>query len=595
MMADKPHPTTAPHSSASTSPPYPPYTPRSTSIPDDSETEFEPTPLHSPGGPQYEDLPPSYDFALSDARNGVASLDASQIEAHRVSANEGPDEPEVWEYRMRGGAAEEEGAHEREEAPAYEGHVRVQHVASSESILVGRVGDSSASITSVSRGVQSTEDPPHSLPDAGPSPSHEAVGGRGGHHGQPWTPFGAPGCGPFGAPGNGPFGAPGNGPFGAHGNGPFGAPGHGPFGRGRGFGQRGCGGRTGRGRGGRGARFGSPNDWAAFGQNMGRWGEEFGRQMGNLGEQLGRQAGAMGEQFGRQAGSMGEHFGRQAGTMGQQLGSGPGAWAAAYSGSATGAQTTSVAGPSNRERSEPPQHGEPPSYQGPTGVAGQETGVLHSDRKVNPYPPEKASEASSEKPSEKTLGKQKVDDYDDDDDSSISSDSTDSSSSSDSEDDYDDAQAAFLNRIDSINKAAESAAANGEKSREEIEHERDLAIEKATREREGAEVRIACKKSRRTQKRELRNRKRELMREYRQKKRDLKAKAEGKGKGKGKAKKGTEWKELRGEYKVKRRALKRERLDAKRAWNKEKRERKRGSKEGFVGNAPEQNVLNEKA
>ncbi|KAJ8108379.1 hypothetical protein OPT61_g8213 [Boeremia exigua] len=131
-MADKPKPTAAPQST--TSPPIPPYTPRSTSVADDSETEFEPTPLHSPGGPQYEDLPPSYDFALSDARNGVASLDASQIEAHRVSANEGPDEPEVWEYRMRGGAAEEEETHDHEEAPAYEGHVPVQHVASSASI-----------------------------------------------------------------------------------------------------------------------------------------------------------------------------------------------------------------------------------------------------------------------------------------------------------------------------------------------------------------------------------------------------------------------------------------------------------------------------
>nr|GFD57544.1 hypothetical protein [Tanacetum cinerariifolium] len=88
-------------------------------------------------------------FALSDARNGGTALDASQIEAHRVSANEGPDEPEVWEYRMRGEGAEE--PQEYEEAPAYEGpvpvqhaapahegHIPVQHVTASQTIPVGR-------------------------------------------------------------------------------------------------------------------------------------------------------------------------------------------------------------------------------------------------------------------------------------------------------------------------------------------------------------------------------------------------------------------------------------------------------------------------
>lgn len=562
-MADNTQPATAPHSAIS--PPNPPYTPRSTSIPDDSETEFEPTPLHSPGGPQYEDLPPSYDFALSDSRNGVASLDASQIEAHRVSANEGPDEPEVWEYRMRGDSAENDQVQEQEEAPAYEGHVPVQHVPSSEYIPVGRVGDYHTSTSIGSRGFASSEDPPISVPE---TESHfEGSGSRGGHRNQPWAPFGAPGCGPFGPPGNGPFGPIGNG----------------PFGRSRGFGQRGSGRRSGRGRPGRGVRSGSSQDWAAFGQNMGRLGEEFGRRMGNWGEQVGRQAGAMGQQIGRQAGAMGQQIGRDAG-----------AWATAYSGRPTTSQTTSIAGPSNMDTREPPQYDEPPSYQGPVVSASQETGELHSDRKIDTY---QTPHSSAEKPSEKTLGKQKAGDYDDDDDdSSISSGSSDLSSSSDSEDDdFDEVQAAFLRCIDSIDKAAEAVAAKGIKSREEIEYERDLAIAKATQEKEENELKIARKQSRRMQQKDLRNRRRALTQEYRQKKRDLKEKAQSNGEGKGKAKKGAGRKELRREYKAQRRALKRERMDARREWKRERRDGKQAHKEGSLGARTELKVLSEKS
>ncbi|KAJ4349073.1 hypothetical protein N0V95_004898 [Ascochyta clinopodiicola] len=556
-MADKLQPTDTPQSR--TSPPNPSYSPRATSIPDDSETEFSPTPLHSPGGPHYEDLPPSYDFALSDARSGAAALDASQIEAHRVSANEGPDEPEVWEYRMKDEGAGAEDANVLEHAPAYDGHVPVQHVANSESIPVGRTGALHASPAAASRNVTEADDPPHSVPHAG-SRGH-GVPGRGGHRGQAWSPFGAPCQGPFGATGHGPFGAPGVGPFG------------------RQIDQHHGGGRFARGRGGRGGRSNPSQDWLAFGRNFGRMGEEFGRRMGNWGEQFGRQAGAAGEQFGRQAGA-----------MGQQIGRDTGAWAAAYSGRAAGAQESNDAGPSDGARSEPPRYDKPPSYQGPAGVAGQQTGVFHGDAKGNTYPPEKETEASLtkalEKPSEKSVGKHKADDYDDDDDdSSISSDSYSVSSSSDSEDDdYDDAQSAFLKRIASIHQAAEAGFSKGKKSAPEIAQERDLAIAAATREKEAIERKCAQKQSRRTQKRELRSRKRELARVYRQKKMDLRTASErdGKGKGKGEAKRSKGWKEVKREYKAERRALKRERVEAQREWKKEKRERKMGRKEGSV-------------
>jgi hypothetical protein len=123
-----------------------PFTPRSTSIADDSDVEFDPTPLHSPrGGPEYDDLPPSYDEAqhqaVSDARSGVTPLDPNQIEAHRLTLNEGPNEPEIWEYRIRG----EELDAENEQAPEYsnitnnhETTVPVRHVETRSEIPIGR-------------------------------------------------------------------------------------------------------------------------------------------------------------------------------------------------------------------------------------------------------------------------------------------------------------------------------------------------------------------------------------------------------------------------------------------------------------------------
>jgi len=133
------------------------FTPSATSIADSSDNEYEPTPVHSPGGPQYEDLPPSYDEArdqaVHDTRHGIAPVDPSQIEAHRITTNEGPNEPEVWEYRVRG--EETDPASEQEQAPDYANHtndkatsVPVQHVSTSENIAVGRVYSESTSSSS---------------------------------------------------------------------------------------------------------------------------------------------------------------------------------------------------------------------------------------------------------------------------------------------------------------------------------------------------------------------------------------------------------------------------------------------------------------
>ncbi|EMD59636.1 hypothetical protein COCSADRAFT_46766, partial [Bipolaris sorokiniana ND90Pr] len=125
------------------------FTPSATSVADSSDNEFEPTPTHSPGGPQYDDLPPSYDDArhqaFHDARSGIAPVDPNQIEAHRITHNEGPNELEIWEYRIRG--EQTDPASEQEHAPDYANHrsdkatsVPVQQVSSTENIPVGRMG-----------------------------------------------------------------------------------------------------------------------------------------------------------------------------------------------------------------------------------------------------------------------------------------------------------------------------------------------------------------------------------------------------------------------------------------------------------------------
>ncbi|KAF2494251.1 hypothetical protein BU16DRAFT_583194 [Lophium mytilinum] len=74
------------------------FTPRSSTFPDDSDSEFdhvEHTPLHSPGGPDYDDLPPSYEQAqaqaLEQARNGPPSHSPNDLQVHRLVLDPAPD------------------------------------------------------------------------------------------------------------------------------------------------------------------------------------------------------------------------------------------------------------------------------------------------------------------------------------------------------------------------------------------------------------------------------------------------------------------------------------------------------------------------
>jgi hypothetical protein len=119
---------------------------QSASVADDSGSEHIPTPTLFPrGGSQYDDLPPSYDEAqhqaVDDARKGLTPLDPNQLEAYRLTLNEGWDEPEVWEYRVRG-----EEQEENKRALEYDNHINplgatvpIQHNSGRESIPVSRV------------------------------------------------------------------------------------------------------------------------------------------------------------------------------------------------------------------------------------------------------------------------------------------------------------------------------------------------------------------------------------------------------------------------------------------------------------------------
>ncbi|KAF2812946.1 uncharacterized protein BDZ99DRAFT_460276 [Mytilinidion resinicola] len=67
------------------------FTPRSSTFPDDSDSEFdlvEHTPLHSPSGPDYDDFPPSYEQAqaqaLEQARNGHQAPNPNDLQVHRL-------------------------------------------------------------------------------------------------------------------------------------------------------------------------------------------------------------------------------------------------------------------------------------------------------------------------------------------------------------------------------------------------------------------------------------------------------------------------------------------------------------------------------
>ncbi|KAH6852993.1 hypothetical protein BKA58DRAFT_406399 [Alternaria rosae] len=364
---------------------------------------------------------------------------------------------------------------------------------------------------------ESHEDPPHSIPGP-PEESLHAQGrhGRGNHHprgrrGGHWSPFGMPGHGPFGAPGNGPFGAPSDGPFGRGGRGgPFGPRGNAFFGRG------GCSSRGGRGRG-RGPPQ-SGNEWAEVGKELGKFGEQFGKQMGELGVEIGKRASAFGVEVGRMAG-----------------GNAGGSGSVSVSGNRG---TTATSGPASYHQ----VHDDlPPAYAAPSG---QETGVLHGDRKVNTaYPTDT-----------KDKGKSKARNLDDDDDdtSSLSSDSSDSSSDS-SDSDYD---------SDSDFTPATTPKAQS--------------------------LKLA--------RRNIKQRSRALKKDHKAKKRELRTKAKhsspaatdrgkDKGKGKKKAKKDPEWKAAKKEYKVQKKELKKERAALKKEWRGVKEEgkrEKRGAKTGVT-------------
>ncbi|KAL1612653.1 hypothetical protein SLS60_000882 [Paraconiothyrium brasiliense] len=128
----------------------PRFTPRSSSFPDnidsDSEGVFDPTPVHSPGGPQYDDLPPSYDEAqqqaLHDARAGALPLNHVQPHLGRLHLHDAspeyeiPSGAEVHAHRATAEELAREGARS----------VPVQHVQSSENVPVGRVGSTAPRI-----------------------------------------------------------------------------------------------------------------------------------------------------------------------------------------------------------------------------------------------------------------------------------------------------------------------------------------------------------------------------------------------------------------------------------------------------------------
>ncbi|KAF2476043.1 uncharacterized protein BDR25DRAFT_212590, partial [Lindgomyces ingoldianus] len=123
------HPPPPPHSTAGSNSNIP-FTPRSSTFPDDLSSEdpdidvFEPTPISSPGGPHYDDLPPSYDEAqqqaLEDARAGRTPPNPNDIEIHRLVLNDtqypymAPPGPETQRTRVSGNLLDNPHAYEFE-------------------------------------------------------------------------------------------------------------------------------------------------------------------------------------------------------------------------------------------------------------------------------------------------------------------------------------------------------------------------------------------------------------------------------------------------------------------------------------------------
>ncbi|KAF2993229.1 hypothetical protein E8E13_001458 [Curvularia kusanoi] len=115
----------------------------------ESSTQYQATQIHSPAGPQYDDLPPSYDFALSNARSSGISGTANRIEAHLAGADEG--------------------------------HVSTEPVAGSQSTTIGQTGDLISSSSSPTlRDASSIAEPSHSTPtDQSDAHSRDNQGPRG--------------------------------------------------------------------------------------------------------------------------------------------------------------------------------------------------------------------------------------------------------------------------------------------------------------------------------------------------------------------------------------------------------------------------------
>lgn len=277
----------------------------------------------------------------------------------------------------------------------------------------------------------------------------------------------------------------------------------------------------------------SANEWAAFGQDMGKWGEDFGRRMGEWGQQFGQAASVWGQDIATRASGSGTH--------------------------SFGASTTPSSQTTHQD--------EPPSY-----AAGQETGVALRDEKLSLKSPDISRQEQ---------GKSKSDEmYEDDDSSSVSSDSSDSDSDFDSDSDSEDCpdtQAMFLKRMESIEKQAQQSAKKGKKSSEEISLERAAAIEVAQTEKAAMDKKYEAKLTKRAARKDLRCKGRELKKEHRQRKRELHAAQDRKGKGK--AKKSKEWKDAKKEYRDKKKELRKEKIAARKEWRNEKNERRKERKE----------------
>lgn len=390
-------------------------------------------------------------------------------------------------------------------------------------------------------------DPPHSVPEATtaqtnnvgtfppfptfpPIPTQNVPGAWGS-----WAPQNGSGVGQRGrgwGPGHSPWFPPGQrgGPW-SRGSGPqCGAYGGGPGG------------------------MGHANNWAAWGESVGKWGEAFGKRMeiwgenfGKRAEQWGQSVEKQGEQMGQRAERWGEDFGRRAETWGQNV-------EARFSG---------CPAPNNQARGQPGMQSSTnvtgssaaAAERGPEGLAGQQTGIMSGSPHIETKG-EKKTKKLEKKAAQSSNANTAEDDDDDDDASSISSTSS-SDSDSDDEDpeSYPDTSALFLARIQSINATAAASRSKGKKSPTEIDRERDLAIEKASAQKTALDLKIEEKRNKRAFKQAWRERRREFKRTHKHSRREWKKER------RAKKQDGASKKEIR--------ELKRRQMEEYRGWKKE--------------------------